>query len=249
MEKKRNQTNIDIVILAAGIGSRLYPLTEKRPKCLVDINGQSILERIVNQLHDIDCAVDFEMNVIIASGYLCEHIQAFVSNKQYPLEIVNNDAFLTTNNMYSFFLTFQYLNSENELVIINGDCLYDKSILASVIQDQQSVIAVDSTVYYKESMKVKVRDGIARSISKKLPENSDVYTSIDLYKFSGTEKTALLNEVSRIIDTQTYTEWTEVAINNILKYNEVKVGLHDINGKKWVEVDTFEDLEKARKVF
>lgn len=249
MEEIRNKKNLDVVILAAGIGSRLFPITKNLPKCMVDVNGKSILERVLDQLQEIKKDLGLSINIFIATGYLSKKIETFVSNKQYPIKIVRNETYETTNNMYSLFLTFPNLNSDNHLVIINGDCIYDKRILEGMLLEKQSVIAIDSSVFFEESMKVKVLDGVARTISKELTEDLGIYTSIDLYKFTGSEKIELINEIKKTIDNQILTEWTEVAINTVLQKKEVLVSTYDIEGKNWVEIDTLDDLDNARKVF
>lgn len=239
----------DVVILAAGVGSRLRPITDAVPKCLVSVNGKSILARLLDQLCDREHRDPSSIRVYIVAGYLSRQVQALAAQYGGVVNVIVNEAYATTNNMYSFFLAFPHLSQHSDLILVNGDCVYNPTILPSIFSAPESVITVDSSVYYEESMKVAVVEGAVREISKQLPPAPGIYTSIDLYKFSGSIKSELLSTVSQIVASGNLAQWTEVAINELVHKEHVQVKTCDIAGASWVEIDTLEDLAQASRLF
>jgi len=239
----------DVVILAAGVGSRLRPITDAVPKCLVPVNGRSILARLLDQLCDTKLRDFPGIKIYVVAGYLSHQVQVLAEQYGSAVNVIINETYVTTNNMYSFFLAFPHLNPHSDLILVNGDCVYDPRILPMVFSAPGSVIAVDSSVYYEESMKVAVVGDVVRGISKKLPPAPGIHTSIDLYKFSGDVKSELLSIVHQFVTSGNLTQWTEVAINELVYREHVQVKTCDIAGASWVEIDTLEDLAQASKLF
>lgn len=238
---------IDVVVLAAGVGSRLRPITDERPKCLVEVAGKPLLHRLLEQIELLRESVPLKVHVVI--GYMADAIRGYFHDKPFDLNLVENSQFKETNNMFSLSLTFDSLEFDRDLVIVNGDCAYESTIIADLILSRQSAIAVDSSVFYEESMKVKVSDGRIRGISKRYPPQEGVITSIDIYKFVHFEKERLIGEVRDRVSSGVVTEWTEVAIDRISQDEGVTLVPLDVSGRKWVEIDDHRDLETARSLF
>jgi choline kinase len=137
--------------------------------------------------------------------------------------------------------------SHGEVVIVNGDCVYDDEIVTTMLSSKESAIAVDSTSYFDESMKVSVLDNSVKSISKNIKKGSNVFTSIDLYYFTENDWKSLLEIMEEICASGTLGEWTEVAIDRLTKLQNV--GIVDFANKNWVEVDNLEDLDKANNIW
>lgn len=239
------------IILAAGMGSRLYPLTQEYPKSLVKVNGKEILDY---QIQGYIRAGIPEENISIVTGYKHEMITEYL-NKNYPkVKEVYSPDYLTTNNMYSLYLGLkelkQKLNNIDYLFINNADCLYDEKLMNEFVNsDFESAIAVEVGTYIDESMKVVIKDdnsliNIAKTITKK-----EAYgVSVDLYKYSSTTANHLYEIVKDYIEIKKdLKQWTEVAFPELFKTE--KVYPFDIKHKKWVEVDNNDDLLLADKLF
>jgi len=237
------------VILAAGIGKRLRPITKDKPKTLVKVCGKSILEY---QIESYLKAGLKEENIAIVVGYKGNKIREFC-NKKFPgIRIVENKEFLTTNNMYSLFLylkeVFLKQVSGNSLIISNGDCIYDSSIIPDVVRIGGNLIACDISFFSEESMKVKaIGDKKLIEISKEIPKENAFATSVDLYKFSYEVVQKLWMIMKSYIEKREINKWTEVAINDLMKMVNIKP--FDINKRKWAEIDNLEDLLYAEKIF
>tara|TARA_R110001599_G_scaffold1889_4_gene9885 strand:- start:338762 stop:339496 length:735 start_codon:yes stop_codon:yes gene_type:complete len=236
---------LDVVILAAGIGSRLRPLTDKTPKCMIEVGGVTIIERILNQLDPLS-EVD---SISILTGHEHKKIAYYIAESYPKVDCIYNKDYLNTNNMYSLYLFLKQRKNDKDLVILNADCIYDTRVVEKCIQYSESCIMTDSSIFLKESMKVKVDGEQAKGISKEFNQGKDVYTSIDLYKFKKETASLLTEIVYNYINNDDYNQWTEVAINDLLIRADQKIYTNDIDGHKWFEIDTVEDLKKARKLF
>jgi choline kinase len=232
----------NIVILSAGIGSRLRPLTSDLPKTCIKVGEKTIISRLVSQV----TSSNEEQNIITVIGYLGDKVVAELSGKFPDVNFVFNDDYESTNNLFSCMLALRSI-SNGDVVIVNGDCIYEDEIVTKMLSLEVSSIAVDRSIYYSESMKVSVSDGFVKEISKDLKEGPNVFTSIDLYYFSENDWRFLLNIMEEICASGRLGEWTEVAIDQLTKSKNV--GVIDFADKNWVEVDNIEDLNKAKNIW
>ena len=234
------------IILAAGIGSRLAPITDDIPKTLVQVNNKPILQ------YQIESYLTAGINdICIVVGYKGEMIQEFI-RKNYSLEnshinFIKNHDYLKTNNMYSLYLVLKETNPES-FIFSNGDVVVKEDLVGKLLSDvSESGIAYQANNFNDESMKLTIDNfNCINNISKQIPELEANGISIDFYKFSGLGKTHLQNEIFKTIEQKkTLDSWTEVAIANILHTKLIK-GI-DIGTDFWYEIDTMEDLKNAEK--
>lgn len=235
------------VILAAGIGSRLRPMTNTKPKCLVTTAGKPILGYQIDAyraagITELVLVVGYEGGAI--RDY-CKHI------KDIDIHIVENTDYETTNNMYSLYLTRQFVGGR-AFILNNADLSIDSSIVFDLLNHPApDAIAVDTSVYNVESMKVSVNaDGNITNIAKTISEADAFACSIDFYKFSQASSQVFFAEIERIIDVeQNVKDWTEVAMQRLMQDGRLLFRPCDISGKCWVEVDNYEDLALSDRLF
>ncbi|WP_111622795.1 phosphocholine cytidylyltransferase family protein [Arenibacter echinorum] len=239
----------DIVILAAGVGSRLRPLTDDVPKTMVKVNGEAIIERLLKQIDAIDSVTT---NIKIASGYKSQILKDFVNSLELKtnIEFIENKDYNTTNNMYSLYLALSAINEKNDLVIINADCFYDKAIVEEIVKSSGNYIAIDKGIFNEESMKIKANDSNRIiGMSKTLEDNEYTFVSIDIYAFDSRNRDKIFQIASDIINSGELNSWTEVAIDLLSKDESSNLKYLDMTGKKWMEIDNHDDLRKAEEIF
>jgi choline kinase len=236
----------DIIILAAGVGSRLRPLTDLVPKCLVTVNGEAILERVLTQ---INATTDVDKAIFIVTGYKAEVLTDFVDELGISVNYVPNVDYETTNNMYSLNLALKKCDPEAELVIINADCFYDPQIVSEILHAQGNFIAVDKGIFNAESMKVKTdAEGRIVAMAKALTEAPGTFVSMDIYCLTKAFKRSLLQTTEEIINAGDLNSWTEVALDQLSRSEHHLYPL-DFTGKNWMEIDDHADLKKAEEIF
>ncbi|MFH0979276.1 MAG: HAD-IIA family hydrolase [Candidatus Woesearchaeota archaeon] len=234
------------IVLAAGVGSRLKPLTLEKPKALVEVNGRPILYYILRSLESNNIK-----DIVICTGFNSAKIESYCI-KNHPglrLTFVENKDYASTNNMYSLYLAKDYL--DQDIFLMNGDVVFSPQIISAMLLEKKSCIAVDVGNYIDESMKVMVdTNNHIVDISKKIPKQDAFGCSIDVYKFLVNDLAVIKNELHKIIEVQKdRNQWTEVMLQNLFKRHELISFPCAIGKEKWVEIDNFDDLRQAESAF
>lgn len=237
------------VVLAAGIGSRLRPITLEKPKCCVTVDSTPILE---HQLRAYDAAGISEVYVV--AGYLADRTRSLCARVADDLDlavtVVENEVFANTDNMYSLYRVREAVAGE-EFLLSNGDVVFDPEVVSLLVEaDAPSAIACDSSTYSAEAMKITVEDGSVTGIAKDISEEDAHGSSIDVYRFSADFSRRLFRYIERTIEVEeAYEGWTEVAIDDLAGSGEGDVRPVDVAGAGWVEIDDHADLLAADRRF
>lgn len=134
-----------VIILAAGQGTRLRPLTDDRPKCMVQVNGKSIIERQLDTMRS--CGVKDE-DITIVAGYCSDVLADRFQNTD--IHVIVNEAYETTNMVCSLMCAKNLMQAEDDVIISYGDIIYDKAVFQKILaaQDEMSVIVDDGWYEY-----------------------------------------------------------------------------------------------------
>ncbi|GIM44848.1 nucleotide sugar-1-phosphate transferase [Collibacillus ludicampi] len=238
-----------LVILAAGIGSRLRPLTDHQPKCLIKVGDQSILERLLIQAEQLKGR--FEEAVVI-TGYLHEQVEKFVEqwNRAHDLlvRIVHNESYDRTNNGYSLWCAREFLI--DGFLLVDGDLLLDPQVLDRVSRSETSVLAVDmKSRIDEEAMKfVLDKNGHIVRLSKEIPLQEGDGESLGLNHIVREDAQAIVEHLTKLVDAGIVNDYYERAFQEYLKEGW-KLGVIDIGDLPWVEVDDQNDLKRAVEKF
>ena len=235
------------LILAAGLGTRLLPLTSDRPKSLVPVNGKPILFQQAESL--MQCGIE---DITIVSGYQSDRLEGEVKRKWKDIHIVRNREYASTNNMYSAWLGMRDMFPEKidcPFLMMNADVYFDASVIAALLeQNSGNAIIVDIGRYMEESMKVIERNGRIVEISKQIKAEDALGCSIDVYKF-GIDGGQLFYDVcGKYVECGDLQRWSEVALNDVLKKRKAFFVSCPLLGR-WMEIDNYEDLRTAEQIF
>ncbi|GBD91297.1 bifunctional IPC transferase and DIPP synthase [bacterium BMS3Abin04] len=232
------------VILAAGIASRLRPLTNDTPKCLLEIGNKTILGRTLDNLLD-NGINDF----VIVTGYLESKIKEFVSKNYSALniEFIYNEKYDSTNNIYSLWLCKESVRS-SDILLLDSDIIFDRRIIPLLLKSSyENCLAVRLTAETnEEEMKVAITgENEIKNISKKIDLNEADGESIGIEKFNN----RFVNELYIILDRMILEEgksnvFYEAAFEKAME-NGNSIYAVDLGSYRCVEVDTAEDIEHA----
>ena len=230
------------LILAAGVGSRLAPLTDRLPKSLIEVNGVPILMHQIECLHL--CGIT---DITVVAGYLASILTAAVRGKYPEISVVESAEYAVTNNMYSAYLAGKAMDGHS-FIMMNADVFFDASVLRTLVNcPHPSAVAVDVGRYMEEAMKVTVREGKLTAIAKTIPAEEALGASIDVYKFSPEASDAFFARCSEYIEGRgDRRQWSEVALSDI--FASVDFYPCPVEGR-WMEIDNREDLLAARMLF
>jgi len=236
------------LILAAGFGSRLAPITDTVPKSLVPVNGTPILFKQIQNLQENGIT-----DITVISGYKAQILEEAVHRNWPEIRVVESVDYATTNNMYSAYLGIQAMFPEGEIepfLMMNADVFYDASVVTALLADPNpDAIVVDIGRYIEESMKVVEEEGCLVAISKQIPPETALGCSIDVYKFSAAGGAAFLDICRSYIEEKKEMKlWSEVALNQVLEARQIPFRACPLMGR-WLEIDNHDDLAAAVTLF
>lgn len=232
------------VILAAGTASRLRPLTSNTPKCLLKVNGKTLLERTLDNFIS-NGITEF----LIVTGYLQEMIIDFVK-KNYPepnVKFLYNKDFSTTNNIYSLYLAEEFACG-NDFILSDSDILFSKDIISALLADKNpDVLAMNRHELGEEEIKI-ISDSERNvlEISKVCSIEKAVGESVGLEKMSAEYSAALYKELHQMIDNEGLSNvFYEKAFERLIPQGHIFKYL-DTTDFFSMEIDTVEDYDKIK---
>ena len=174
------------IILAAGMGKRLKDLTRDNTKCMVKVNGVTLIERMLRQLDEQ--SLD---KIVIVVGYRAKDLIEYINtlNIQTPVVYVENSVYDKTNNIYSLYMARDYL-CEDDTLLFESDLIFEDGIIEDLVSDPRPTLAlVDKYEAWMDGTCVKISsdDTIDTFISGKKLDYSEVgqyYKTVNIYKFS-----------------------------------------------------------------
>jgi len=236
------------VILAAGTATRLRPLTDSTPKCLLPVGDRTILERTIRAV--------FHAGIIhftLVVGFQDWKIKNFLKRNFPSLDftfIVNNQ-FETTNNAYSLLLA-RYEIEGHELLLLDSDIVFDDAIIPKLLaspQEDALAVRTDGDIG-EEEIKVEVNPtGEILRIGKTISSENAHGESIGIEKFSRGGTTALFRTLEKRIRTeQKLTEFYEASFQEMIETG-TRIHAVEVGSLRCIEVDTEEDLRAAESLF
>ena len=237
---------VKAVILAAGIASRLRPLTDTTPKCLLKIGERCLLERAFDAL--IQNGFD---EFIIVTGYRQQQIVDFLQ-AHYPTQditFIYNDRYESTNNIYSLWLTRPYTDGE-EILLLDSDIVFDPQIVEKLLHsDKDDILALNRHELGAEEIKVIVDDAQkVVEISKVCSISDAIGESIGIEKMSAEYTKALFRELEIMITTEGLDNiFYERAFERLIPQG-YSFYVMDTTEFLSAELDTVEDFQQAQKL-
>ena len=227
------------LILAAGRGSRLLPHTRDVPKCLLDLGDCTILDYQLERFRAVGVR-----DVILVAGYRSDLVRAACAARP-EVTVVENPDYAVTNSLHSLSLA-QPLLRDRGFYLCNGDVVFHPEILELLAgTPEPAALTLDSASELdEEEMKVRLSGRRVAEISKALPVARAHGESLGLLKFAAAAGTALLEAACQLVRRGQGGDWAPRAFNEVLDRHPLAA--IDIGDRAWVEVDTPEDLERAR---
>lgn len=232
------------VILAAGVGSRLRPLTDDRPKALVSIGAETILGRAVRLLaaHGVE-------RLVIASGYREDAIVGALGNCPLEVTYCHNPKFDRTQNSVSLALCRRALDGAS-FFKLDGDVVFLPEVLSRLDASRAPLaVAVDAgRKLDAEAMKVAVHLGTIRAFGKGLSLSESAGETIGIERIDESASKTLFDALDRArADGRTHLYYEDV-YSELIAADALAAEVVDVADLPWTEVDDYSDLERARSL-
>jgi len=228
------------IIISAGKGSRLLPLTAERPKCLIELSGRSLLEWQLDALagagvHD----------VVVVTGFRDDLVEAVAARRW--ARTLFNPFYHVADNLGSVWMARGEFDADT--LLLNGDTLVSPTLLATVIAAETGPIAVtadEKEAYDADDMKVLREGDRLLRIGKALEPGQYNAESIGLLAFRGEGPALFAEQVDRMMRQPDGTRRWYLRAIDALAQAGADVRTVSIRGEEWQEVDFPEDVEKAK---
>jgi L-glutamine-phosphate cytidylyltransferase len=238
---------VRVIILAAGQGKRLLPLTAEVPKALLDIGGKTLIERQIEAFAE-NGLKDF----VVVTGYAADKMEAALARigSRLAVSIVSmfNPFYAVADNLASCWLARSFM--DRDFIQVNGDNVFRGDLVARLLQPAPQSIAVainrkDS--FDADDMKVMLDGERLTEVGKTLPVDTVDAEAIGFYVFRGDGPKQYVSELELAMrDPHGLKRWFPSAVGSLAK--KFPVGVIDATGLRWSEVDFPIDLQQARQL-
>ncbi len=234
------------IILSAGQGRRLFPVTRDLPKCLVPVDGErSVLEVQLRTL-----AAHGVREAVVMGGYGIEKVERFASAQTIPklsVRVRYNPFFDQADNLITAWLASR--DFEGECILLNGDTLFEGDVVGRLLASPPNPVTIVVNVkpsYDDDDMKVRVQGGFVRAIGKDLDAEEAHGEAIGMTLLRGAGTTALREAFDQLVRRfgQQRAYYT-TAIGELARRELVRAC--SMEGLWWGEIDSLEDLEAVRR--
>ena len=238
------------MVLAAGVGSRLHPLTLDRPKAMVPMLGEPVLHRIIRQL--AEAGVE---QVTVVVGYMADYVRAHTGHRRAGIEVryVEAPQYAATGTAVSLLEAERYLDTDS--LVVEADVLFDHGLLVSLLSQfaLRDVAAVapfrppmSGTVVTLETSQPRVASFTRAVAAGEMPGS---YKTVNLYRFGARTLRECLVPMLKSLTARNPGAYLEDVLAELVTTRRLELFAVDCSDQTWFEVDDAADLAHARRLF
>ena len=241
------------VILAAGMGRRLKELTSNAIKCMVEVNGETMIEKSLRNLDNLGIL----KKIIFVVGYEGDKLIEYITTLGIKtlIEYIENDIYYKTNNIYSLYLAKDRL-LEDDTLLLESDLVYEESVLRKIVDNPYpSLVLVSKFESWMDGTCITLdeNDNITSFFGKKefdFADTKEYYKTVNIYKFSKEFSTVhyvpFLEAYCKALG---HNEYYEQVLKVITFLDNPEIKACRLDGEKWYEIDDVQDLDIAETLF
>lgn len=239
----KNEQVRTALLLAAGTGSRLSPLTDNAPKCLVSVNEISILERLIHslQLHNFK-------RLVIVVGHQADCIRNFLGTRAGGMEIeyINSPLYNTTNNIYSLWLARKVI--EEPFLLIESDLVFDPEMLKGMLYPDRIAVARLHPWMSGTTVAINNRRKIEKFHCGAHKHDDNKYKTVNIYSLSSITWDLVREKLDHHISENMVNGYYETVFAEMVNEGSLSFTPVFFDAKRWYEIDNIADLQAAEKV-
>lgn len=239
------------LILAAGFGKRLQPITNSIPKSMVEVNGTPLL---VNALNNLTSLGIFDIGIVV--GHMADYIMSHIGNEWNGAKIsyFENERYLETNNVVSLYNALDFCN--DDMLMLECDIFYHKEMLEKLIagEGECSILVSPFDPETMDGSVVRVEGGRAVELvlGKWQGEGFD-YTNtrktVNMYRFTKDFTAKYMPLIKWYVENIGENSYYEKVLGSLIYLRECDIRTVEVPAEMWCEIDDAGDLERARKKF
>ncbi|MCU4176570.1 sugar phosphate nucleotidyltransferase [Carboxylicivirga sp. N1Y90] len=233
------------LLLAAGTGSRLFPLTQNSPKCLTLVNDKSILDRLISNLK----SQGFK-RLVIVTGHLKDCIMDYLGEKSGDLSIeyIHSPLYKTTNNIYSLWMARNMINEP--FVLFESDLVMNSTLLDDMVYPDRMAVALMKPWLNGTTVSVNKANRVTQFQEGTTESYSDIrYKTVNIYSFSLSSWQAIVKQLNQYISEGSVNCYYETVFAEMIDNKSLTFDSVSFDHKPWYEIDTLKDLSAAELLF
>ena len=239
------------LILSAGMGTRLHPLTRTQPKCMVHVAGRPMMEYQLDALSRAgikDC--------IIVVGYMAESVRGYFGSnyRGVDLSYVENTVYDKTNNLYSLWLA--RAEFDDDILLLESDLVFDDRLVGQLVRmDEPNVAIVDRFQPNMDGTVILANGGAAMSMVLKADQGpgfdyGPALKTVNIYRLSReTLAEAIVPEMEAFLAEGRSGQYYEAVFSSLIRSGRMDMAVMNTGNSRWAEIDTLGDLRDAEKMF
>ncbi len=228
------------ILLVAGKGSRLQPLTLSHPKSMFKLGeNTTLIQRMVNLINKYDS----EPDIVLVTGHMHKSIEEAVNN----VTVVYNPFYAVTNSIASLWFAKEHLDADN-VVLIDGDIVMSEELMEQIVCKpvEKPTVLVDSSIKTEGDYNVQVSGNKVLVMSKDLDSYFGEYAG--LTKLDRVSAGLMKIEMESMVEEGYYDQWYENALVQMIFKDDFQLYYKDICEYEWTEVDCVSDLIHAKNI-
>jgi len=239
------------LILSAGMGTRLHPLTRTRPKCLVRVAGRPMMDY---QLDSLRMAGVESCTIVV--GYMADAVRGYFGSdyRGLSLSYVENTTYATTNNLFSLWLARGEF--DDDVLLLESDLVFDDLLVRElVLMDEGNVAVVDRYQSNMDGTVILADGGAARSMVLKTDQGpgfdyGPALKTVNIYRLSKRSlEEAIVPKMEEFLEAGRDDQFYEAVFANLIGAGRMNMAVMNTGNNRWAEIDTLGDLSDAEKVF
>ncbi len=232
------------LLLAAGTGSRLRPLTLDAPKCLTEVSGEPILGRLIDNLR-----LQGIKRLVVVTGYLDGCIREFLGKNAPDLQVdyIFNPVYRTTNNIYSLWLARKAI--EEPFVLIESDLVFEESMLERMLVPDK--IAISKILPWMNGTVVELNshNGVAAFHVSHDVNDAKRYKTVNICSLSSQSWQRVTKQLDKYVADNRVNEYYETVFADMVRDGTLEFNAVFFDKNKWYEIDCMKDLHEAELMF
>lgn len=232
------------LLLAAGTGSRLRPLTLDLPKCLTDVSGISILGRLLKNLRAAGIR-----RLVVVTGHLDRCVREYLALHAGDLQVeyVSNPIFATTNNIYSLWLAREAI--QEPFLLVESDLVFEDAMLQRMLTPNKIAVSPMQPWMNGTTVELNATDCVSTFRLAESPSNARQYKTVNAYSLDLQSWRAAVERLSQYVAESRVGVYYENIFADMVEANVLKFDAVIFDEDRWCEIDTLGDLTKAELLF
>jgi len=232
------------ILLAAGTGSRLLPLTKKTPKCLTLVAGQPILGRLIHNLR-----LQGIRRLVVVIGHMGDQIREYLQHHAGDMQIdyVTNPVYQTTNNIYSLWLAKEQIREP--FLLVESDLVFNASMLDDMLTPNKIAISRIRPWMNGTTVTLDSTGQVANFFDSNCINDDTHYKTVNIYSLSEFTWQQVLKRMSHYITTGRLGKYYENVFADMVNKGSLSFASVFFDTDRWYEIDNLSDLREAEKMF